>query len=296
VGEGEAAARRDRRAAAGTRDVTLLAVHKLGEGSVPPDAPVLHADDEGFLRGRAVFESLRVYDGTPFRLDAHLARLAASAERVGLPAPDVAGLAAAAADAVEVAGEPNVVLRLLWTSGRENSGAPTGLALVSSLPPGLDELRSRGLRLATVPWFPGSLAGAKSTSYAENMAAVDEAVRRGADDALLVGANGAVLEAPTSNVWFREGERLLTPSLALPLLAGVTRATLVELAPEAGYGVEEGTFALQRLLDSDEVFLTSSVREVMPASSIDGRAVEVGPAAADLQRALRAAAGYPGAG
>jgi 4-amino-4-deoxychorismate lyase len=273
--------------------VTLLAVHRLGRGSVPPDTPVLHADDEGFLRGRAVFETLRVYEGTPFRLDAHLARLATSAERVGLPAPDAGGLAQAAAEAIAACGEADAVLRLLWTAGREGSAEPTGLVLVSSLPAGLDDLRSRGLRLATVPWFPGALAGAKSTSYAENMAAVDDAVRRGADDALLVGPDGTVLEAPTSNVWFREDERLLTPSLALPLLAGVTRAAVIELAPQSGYEIEEGTFELERLLDADEVFLTSSVREVMPASSIDGRPVEVGPAAGDLQRALRAAAGVP---
>jgi branched-subunit amino acid aminotransferase/4-amino-4-deoxychorismate lyase len=274
--------------------VTLLALHKLGEGNLPPDTPVLHADDEGFLRGRAVFETLRVYGGTPFRLEAHLARLGASAERVGLPVPDAAGLADAAAEAIVAGGEPNATLRLLWTSGREGSGRPTGLALVSTLPPGLDDLRTRGLRLATVPWSPGALAGAKSTSYAANMAAVDDAVRRGADDALLVGPEGTVLEAPTSNVWFREDDRLLTPSLALPLLAGVTRAALLELAPQAGYEVEEGTFELERLLDADEVFLTSSVREVMPASSIDGRAFELGPAAAVLQGALRGAAGYPG--
>jgi branched-subunit amino acid aminotransferase/4-amino-4-deoxychorismate lyase len=273
--------------------VTLLALNRLGHGNLPPDTPVLHADDEGFLRGRAVFETTRVYGGAPFKLDAHLARLGRSAERVGLPAPDVEGLAGAAAAALEAAGEPDVTLRLLWTSGREGRGEPTGLALVSSLPPGLDELRMRGLRLATVPWHPGALAGAKSTSYAENMAAVDEAVRKGGDDALLVGADGTVLEAPTSNVWFREDDRLLTPSLALPLLAGVTRATLLELAPEAGYEVEEGTFELERLLDSDEVFLTSSVREVMPAASIDGHNVEPGPAAAALQKALRGVAGVP---
>jgi branched-subunit amino acid aminotransferase/4-amino-4-deoxychorismate lyase len=273
--------------------LTLLAVHKLGQGSVPPDAPVLYADDEGFLRGRAAFETLRVYGGAPFRLDAHLERLAASAALVGLPTPDAAAFTAAAADAIDVAGEPDATLRLFWTSGRERRGEPTGLALVSSLPAGLEGLRERGLRLATVPWFPGALAGAKSTSYAENMAAVDEAVRRGADDALLVGPDGTVLEAPTSNVWFREDERLLTPSLALPLLAGVTRATLIELAPEAGYEVEEGTFELERLIDADEVFLTSSVREVMPAASIDGTEVELGPAAADLQHALRRAAGVP---
>jgi branched-subunit amino acid aminotransferase/4-amino-4-deoxychorismate lyase len=125
------------------------------------------------------------------------------------------------------------------------------------------------------------------------MAAQDEAIRAGADDALLVAPDDTVLEAPTSNVWFREGDRLLTPTLRLPLLAGVTRATLRELAPGLGYEVEEGVFVLDRLLGSDEVFLSSSVREVMPVIAVDGVELARGPAAVALQRALRAAAGYP---
>jgi branched-chain amino acid aminotransferase len=105
-----------------------------------------------------------------------------------------------------------------------------------------------------------------------------------------------VLEAPTSNVWWREGRRLLTPSLELPILAGVTRMTVMELAEDAGYGVEEGTFPLSRLLAAHEVFLTSSIREVMPVVAVDEHVVgggEPGPAAESFQRALRAAAGYP---
>jgi 4-amino-4-deoxychorismate lyase len=271
--------------------VTLLALAQLGRGVVDPGTPVLYADDEGVLRGRSVFETLRVYGGRPFRLDAHLERLAASARRLRLPPPPQGEFAAAVAAAL--AGIADAALRLLWTAGREGSDAPTGLVLVSTLPPGHDALRARGLRLAVVTWTPGALAGAKSTSYAENMAAQAEAAERGADDALLVAPDGTVLEAPTSNVWFREGARLLTPSLALPLLAGVTRATVVELAPAAGYEVEEGTFPLERLLRADEVFLTSSVREVMPVTAVDGTALGKGPAAAALQSALRAAAGYP---
>jgi branched-chain amino acid aminotransferase len=164
---------------------------------------------------------------------------------------------------------------------------------VSTLPPDLDALRERGLRLAVVRWSPTALAGAKSTSYAANMAAQDEAVRSGADDALLVAPDDTVLEAPTSNVWFREGDRLLTPSLDLPILAGVTRATLVDLAPGLGYEVGEGAFPLDRLLASDEVFVSSSVREVMPVIAVDDTEVQRGPAAAALEAALRAAAGYP---
>jgi 4-amino-4-deoxychorismate lyase len=276
--------------------MTLVALVELGRGAVSPDTPVLHADDEGVLRGRSVFETLRVYGGTPFRLEAHLDRLASSAARLRLAPPTRDAFVRGVDEALAAGGAPDASLRLLWTAGREGGGSPTGLVLVSTLPPEHDRLRERGLRLAVVPWAAGALAGAKSTSYAENIAAQAEAAERGADDALLVAPDGTVLEAPTSNVWFREGDRLLTPSLALPLLAGVTRATVQELAPQAGYVVEEGEFALDRLLRADEVFLTSSVREVMPVTAIDGTELEKGPAAAALQTALRTAAGYPGEG
>jgi branched-subunit amino acid aminotransferase/4-amino-4-deoxychorismate lyase len=277
--------------------VTLLAVAEVGRGSLDPNAPVLHADDGGVLRGRAVFETIRVYDGHPFRLDAHLDRLGVSAARLGLPPVDADGLALAAEEALAAAGRPDAKLRLLWTPGREGEGKPTGLALVSTLPEGDDEQRRHGIRLAVVPWAPGALiAGTKSTSYAENIAAQDEAARRGAQDALFVAPDGVVLEAPTSNVWWREERRLLTPSLQLPILAGVTRATLLELATDLGYGVEEGLFPLERLLAADEAFLTSSIREVMPVVTVDDAPIgdgRPGPAAESLQRALRAAAGYP---
>ncbi len=277
--------------------MTLLAVAEVGLGPLDPNAPVLHADDGGVLRGRAVFETIRVYGGHPFRLEAHLERLAASAVRIGLPPVDADGLALAVEEALAAGGEPDAVLRLLWTPGREGEGKPTGLALISTLPSGHDEQRVRGLRLAVVPWSPGELiARTKSTSYAENMVAQDEAARRDADDALFVAPDGVVLEAPTSNVWWREERRLLTPSLELPILAGVTRATLLELASDLGYGVEEGSFPLERLLAADEAFLSSSIREVMPVVSVDGTQIadgRPGPAAESLQRALRAAAGYP---
>ncbi len=271
--------------------MTLLAVHALGIGRLPVDRPAIHADDEGFLRGRAVFETLRVYGGHPFQLEAHLERLRRSAAMLGLPVPDLAALARAGTDAIAGGGEPDAVLRFLWTPGRENDGGPTGLALVSTLPPGLDDLRRRGLRLAVTGWAPGHrLATTKSTSYAENLAAQDEARRRGDDDAVLVGPDGAVLEAPTANIWWREGSRLVTPSLEQPILAGVTRAVLWELAPAAGYEPEEGVYPLARATASDEVFLSSSVREVMPVVAIDGAPVgggRPGAAAAALQQALR---------
>jgi branched-subunit amino acid aminotransferase/4-amino-4-deoxychorismate lyase len=271
--------------------MTLLALGVLGRGLVPVDEPVLRADDEALLRGRAAFETLRVYDRRPFRLDAHLDRLDASAERIGLPPVDRDGLAQLAAEVI-AAGTREAMLRLFWTPGREHDGSPTGLALASSLPAELESERERGIRLVPVRWpTMRLLAGAKSTSYAENLAARDDARRQGADDALLVAEDDTVLEAPTANVWWREGRTLLTPSLELPILAGVTRGAICEYAPGLDYTVEEGVFPLARLEQADEVFLCSSVREIMPVVAVGDRAFAAREAATALQRLLREDAG-----
>jgi len=260
--------------------VSLLAVAVAGRGLVDPHAPVFAADDEALLRGRAVFETARVYGGRPFRLDAHIDRLARSSAQVRLPAPDADECVRLADGVLKAAGVGDLSLRFYWTG-------TTLVATAAAIDPELELRRARGMRLAVVRWSTGSLAGAKSTSYAENMAAQDAASEHGADDALLVAHDGTVLEAPTANVWWREGDRLLTPSLDLPILAGVTRAVVLELAPSAGYTVEEGAFPLDRLMASEEVFLTSSIREVMPVAAVDDEPFELGPAAHDLQRALR---------
>jgi 4-amino-4-deoxychorismate lyase len=277
--------------------MSLLALAVTGRGVVDPDEAVLHADDEGLLRGRAAFETLRVYGGRPFRLDDHLARLSSSAERIGLAGVDEGALVELTAAALGEAGAGDAVLRLLWTAGREGAG-PVGLALVSPLPPEWGEVRRRGTRVvalrgarADAPWL---LGGVKSTSYAVNMAAEAEARRRGADDAIFVDSEGIVLEGTVTNVWWRRGETLYTPSLELGVLAGVTRATLLEAAPGLGFRVEEGAFPLRDLAGADEALTSSSVREVLPVVELDGAPVgdgQPGPAAAELQLALRRAAG-----
>ncbi len=254
------------------------------------------ADDEGFGRGRAAFETLRVYDGVPFRLEQHLDRLARSAERIGLQAPDLGVVRELGAEALEAAATPDAVLRLYWTAGRPG-GEPAALALVSTVPDWIEPTRARGQRLValTLPrrTWPWLLPDTKSVSYATHIAAELEARSRGADDALFVDEDGIVLEGTVTNVWWREGTLLVTPSLATGILAGETRATLLELADGLGYGVEEGEYPLTRLLGADEAFTSSSVREVMPVVELDGMAVARGPAAGELQTALRRVATAP---
>jgi 4-amino-4-deoxychorismate lyase len=264
-----------------------------GRGLVDPAEPVVRADDEALLRGRAAFETLRVYGGRPFRLDSHLDRLLSSADGIGLPPVDRGELETLAALVLPHGGEADVVLRLVWTGGAAE-GQPLGLALLSEVPAWIEQTRARGARAvsllgvrAAVPWL---LPGVKSTSYAVNMAAEAEAKRRGADEAIFVDGDDIVLEGTVTNVWWRKGDTLYTPSLALGILAGVTRAALLELAAAGGYRVQEDAHPIDEVLGAEEAFTSSSVREVMPIVEIDGRPLGRGPASDTLQRALRAAA------
>jgi 4-amino-4-deoxychorismate lyase len=119
------------------------------------------------------------------------------------------------------------------------------------------------------------------------MAAEREAKRRGADDAVFVDEDGIVLEGPVTNIWWRVGRTLVTPALELGILAGETRAALLGLAADRGFAVEEGSFPLADLAGAEEAFTSSSVREIMPVVELDGRPVPRGPAAGELQAALR---------
>ncbi len=189
---------------------TLLAAAVTGRGLVDPAEPVIAADDEGFTRGRAAFETMRVYDGRPFRLQQHLDRLVGSARRIGLELPDVAELESLAAVALREAATPEAVLRLYWTPGPPG-GQHRGVVLVGPIPAWIEGAREQGQRLVSLlhprrsaPWL---LPATKSTSYAVNIAAELEARSRGADDAVFVDADGIVLEGPVTNVWWRAARR-----------------------------------------------------------------------------------------
>ena len=194
-------------------------------------------------------------------------------------------------------------MRFTVTGGRADAETPVAIAAILELPSDLEDTRQRGLSVISLqlgidprlrqdaPWL---LDGVKSTSYAVNMAAWAEARRRGADDAVFIAAEGSVLEGPVTNVWWRVGQTLFTPSLDLGVLAGVTRAYMLRLAEDSGYAVEEGWFPRTAMATADEAFTSSSVREIMPVVSLDGEMIDdgrPGSAATALQAGLRRAAG-----
>jgi 4-amino-4-deoxychorismate lyase len=227
--------------------------------------------------------------------------LVASAERIQLPIPDLDLLRSLATEALAASGAPDSRLRLYWTPGREGADEPMALVLVNSLP-SYDVERARGISLVALPLgvsielrhtAPWVLGGVKSTSYAVNIAAEAEARRRGADDAVFLADGDILLEGPATNIWWRRGAALFTPSLDVGILAGVTRATVIDLAAAAGFTVEEGIYSLGELAGAEEAFTSSSIRELLPVVELDGAPIgdgHPGHAAARLQAALRSLA------
>jgi branched-chain amino acid aminotransferase len=219
------------------------------EARIPPG-------DDGLLRGDGVFEVIRLYRGRPFALGEHLDRLERSAAAIELPVdrgafePEIEAL-------LERFGENEGQLRLVVTRGGRR------LAFTENLP-ALGET----VALASVTYSPTViLTGVKSLSYGANMQATRLAQGKGADEAILVRPDGVVLEAPTSTIfWATPKGELRTPAIEAGILQSITRARLVtELE------VTEGEWALDELLGATEAFLASTVREVQPVSTIDGR-------------------------
>jgi branched-subunit amino acid aminotransferase/4-amino-4-deoxychorismate lyase len=264
----------------------LLAAAVAGRGLVDPSQPVFHPDDEALLRGAAAFETVRIRGGQAVLLRRHVERLRGSCLALRLPAPD--GVEELALQAVGAAGTEQGALRLFRTG-------MTLLATVQPLPPGLEELRRRGIAVVTIrTTSAGLLTGVKATSYATALAAIAQAEASGADDAIYLGEGETVLEATMSNVWWREDDILVTPALSTGVLPGVTRGAVAALAKQAGYRIRQGSFTLPALLRAEEAFTSSAVREIMPIVAVDGRELPRGEAAPRLQALLEALAGdYP---
>jgi branched-chain amino acid aminotransferase len=229
------------------------------DGTVMPAGEVhIPATDEGLLRGDGVFEVVRLYDGRPFALDDHLARMERSAANLRLPfdADAVRG----DVDALLEAGRPgDGVLRVLVTRGGRRIGFIEPM-------PDLPET----MALKTITFAPTRiLDGVKSLSYGANMLASRLAREDGADEALLVTPHGRVLEGPTSSFFCSfDGRTLVTTPLDDHVLDSITRRRLLQVCE-----VTERPVAADELADAREAFLASTVREVLPVHSIDGRAV-----------------------
>jgi Branched-chain amino acid aminotransferase/4-amino-4-deoxychorismate lyase len=244
---------------------------------VDPGAPSIAALDHGVTVGDGVFETCKVVDGVPFALERHARRLDRSMAGLGLPAADHnvidAGIKAV------LAGEPIAYGRLRYTVtagagplGSDRDASPlTYIVTAGPQAPNPDTGK-----LVVVPWTRNersATAGLKTTSYAENVVALAFAQERGGVEALFANSVGNVCECTGSNVFVVVDGDILTPDLASGPLAGVTRELVIEWCREEGLTVRAEPLPMSILEQADEVFITSSTKDVLAVHAIDDRLV-----------------------
>ncbi|MGW7530802.1 aminodeoxychorismate lyase [Amycolatopsis sp. NPDC054798] len=247
-----------------------------------PEAAHLRVDDLGLLRGDGVFETILVAVKKPREMRPHLDRLARSAAMLDLPAPDLDGFARAAQAVVDAwKGGPEIALKLVYTRGVDGDpdGKPTAFAMGLEVDEKVLRARTEGVSVVTLergfgpelaeraPWL---LLGAKTVSYAMNMAALREAARRGAQDVIFTATDDSVLEGPTSTVVLAKERTLYTPPSTVGILPGTTQYALFRGAEKAGWSVKVEPLSVADLLRGDGVFLTSSVRKVTRVHTLNG--------------------------
>ncbi|WMX47934.1 aminotransferase class IV [Streptomyces roseicoloratus] len=232
--------------------------------------------DHGLTVGDGIFETVKAERGETFALTLHLERLTRSARGLGLPDPDLDEVRRACAAVLEANPVELGRLRITYTGGVSPLGSErgdSGTSLVVAL--GGTSRRPDTTAVITVPWTRnerGALTGLKTTSYAENVVALARAHERGASEALFGNTAGLLCEGTGSNVFVVVDGRILTPPVSSGCLAGITRALAVEWT-----GAEEADLPLDVLESADEIFLTSTLRDVQAVHRVDDRELAVAP-------------------
>jgi 4-amino-4-deoxychorismate lyase len=245
------------------------------------EAPLIRVDDLGITRGDGVFETILVVGGKPRELGPHLDRLAHSAAMLRLPPPDRAQWERCAQTVLDNwQGPDEMVLKLVYTRGPEfGDGSPTGYAM--GLPIAEKVLRARETGVAAItlergydpeivaraPWL---LLGAKSLSYAVNMAAVRHAESVGASEVVFTAYDGSVLEGPTSSVVVVSGRTLRTTPPSSGILRGTTQGALFRAAERAGWVTKVEPVMVPELREAEGLFMASSVRKLTRVHTLDG--------------------------
>ncbi|MGF3056887.1 aminodeoxychorismate lyase [Microbacterium sp. YY-01] len=245
---------------------------------VDAEAAMLSVGEWSTQRGDGVFETMSVVDGHAQEVEAHLARLAQSARICDLPEPHRAQFSHAVQVAAQQCPEGEYFVKVVLSRGVSAGPAPTAWVMAEKAAD-FARVREQGVRVVTLergydlnagdraPWL---LLGAKTLSYAVNMAALREARRRGADDAIFISTDGFVFEAPTASLIVRVGGRYITPAPHSGILHGTTQQSLFSYLQSQGAQAEYATIGAHDLATVDAAWLVSSVRLAVAITAIDG--------------------------
>jgi len=261
-------------------DSNLMVVWLNGE-LVDPATASVHWSDHGITVGDGVFETLKVIDGEPFAVTRHLERLDRSAEGLGMNPIDRATLETGIAEVARALPLGTARLRITATTGPGPMGSSRGTSgptlLIAAMPIAVD---SSPTDVVTVPFTrnpTSATAGLKTTSYAENVVALARAEAAGATESLLANTRGELCEGTGSNVFVALDGVLHTPPLTSGCLAGVTRALVIEALAATGAPVLETALPMNVVARAEEMFLTSSTRDVQAIRRVDGVDLKASP-------------------
>lgn len=276
------------------------------DGAITPaEEAKVSVYDRGFLYGDSVFETVRTYRGEPYALTEHLDRLARSAEHVHIPLPvTLEALAREVRDVITQAHNPESSARIMLTRGTGPLGLDPTVELLPlrviiveplhTLPASLYEDGVSVILVQTQRAGDATGGTAKVGNYLASVLALSKARAAGAHEALILNQRGEVAEGTTSNVFMVREGAVTTPPLDAGILPGITRQKLLEAAREMGIAIREASISPVELAAADEVFLSSSIREVLPVVRVDGRQVgsgRPGPVTKALHAAFRRGAG-----
>lgn len=245
---------------------------------MPADQARVSVFDSGFMQGVGLFETMRAYHGRVFRLAQHVQRLARSAQalRWTVP-PDVGRMTTCVEQVVGATEQADARVRLTVTTGtlRPTDQEQPELTIVASATPGMQyppETYAKGVTVVLSscrqnPFDPTT--GHKTTSYFARLAALREAHARGAFEALWFTREGRLAEGSISSVFAVHDHKLITPPLDTPILPGITRAAVLELAGRLGIAAGEQAMTVDDLLAADECFLTNSMIELVPVVRLE---------------------------
>ncbi len=263
----------------------------MAEASVPVSNP-------SFLHGVGLFETLRAYRGKPFRLDEHVERLRRSADRFNMP---LGATVDEIADAVRQTLEANQLAdaRIRFTvtppGSMDEAHQITLLVRTEAMHGYPAELYEKGMTVCVLTDYRQSrhdpLAGHKTTSYFPRLLALRDAQDRHCGEAFWFTPENLLAEGCITNVFLVRDGRLKTPPLATPVLPGITRAAVIELAQEADIEVAETPCTIDDVLGAEEIFLTNGVMEVMPVTRVERHPVgdaKIGPVTRKLADAYKA--------
>ena len=252
----------------------MTATHFWINGELVPIAEAnISVLDHGFTVADGVFETLLISDGQVFALDRHMTRLAKSARGLGISTPDLSKVIDGVSKVLN--NNPRVDfgrMRITLTSG----SGPLGSDRASASPTMVISLSEQAIwpkstSVLLVPWTRNEnspLAGLKTTSYAENVYALAAAKSHGYSEAIFCDTSGRLCEGTGSNIFLVKDDQIFTPAESSGLLRGITRDLVIEWASKAGFDLVERDVDPIELWDAEEVFITSSTRDVHPVTQI----------------------------